>query len=68
MPKNETITPKHTPSDSELKEGTNLIRRAYFKSWYESCSEIYNRERRKKRKEKKKEGKKYDDGNTISRF
>ena len=44
------ITPKQKPSDSELKESTVDIRKAYFKNWYESCKDIYNKERRRKRK------------------
>ena len=54
MSKQETITPKHAPSEAELKTGTKEIRQAYFKNWYESCKDIYNKERRKKRKEKNK--------------
>ena len=54
--KKDSITPKYTPSETELKEGTDEIRRAYFRSWYESCKDIYNKERRRKRKEKKKAG------------
>ena len=36
------------------KLGAKEIRSAYFKNWYESCKDIYNKERRKKRKENKK--------------
>ena len=39
------------------KIGAKEIRQAYFKNWYESCKDIYNKERRRKRKEKKKGGK-----------
>lgn len=57
MSKNETVTPRYTPPDTELKTGTKEIRKAYFKAWYESCSDLYNKERRRKRKEKKRVGK-----------
>lgn len=53
MTKHESFTPKHAPSETELKDGTKEIRQAYFKNWYESCKDIYNKERRKKRKEKR---------------
>lgn len=56
MIKHETITPKYTPPDAELKIGTKEIRRAYFSAWYESCKDIYNKERRKKRKAGKNNG------------
>jgi len=56
MTKNETFVPKYTPPETELKTGAKEIRSAYFKAWYESCKDIYNKERRKKRKEKKKAG------------
>ena len=39
--------------EKEPKLGAKEIRSAYFKNWYESCKDIYNKERRKKRKEKK---------------
>ena len=39
--------------EPELKTGTKEVRQAYFKAWYESCKDIYNKERRRKRKEKK---------------
>jgi hypothetical protein len=58
MAKQETITPKSNPSEAAEKLGAKEIRRAYFKNWYESCSETYNKERRKKRKVKKRAGKK----------
>ena len=58
MTKERTILPKHKPSEAELKDGTREIRKAYFKNWYESCKEVYNKERKKKRIEKKKAGKK----------
>ena len=58
MTKNLTITPKHTPVESESKTGAKEIRSAYFKNWYKSCKDIYNKERRKKRQENKKGGKK----------
>ena len=51
--KETSILPKQHQSEAELKEGTVDIRKAYFKSWYESCKDIYNKERRKKRKEKR---------------
>ena len=54
MEKHDSITPKRSLAEEELKEGTKEIRQAYFKSWYESCKDIYNKERRKKRKEAKK--------------
>jgi len=54
MSKQVTITPKHAPSEAEAKQGAKEIRQAYFKNWYESCKDIYNKERKKKRKEKKK--------------
>ena len=55
MNKKETkITPKRIIIEDELKTGTKEIRQAYFKNWYESCKDIYNKERRKKRREKKK--------------
>ena len=50
MTKQDSITPKHAPSEAELKTGTTEIRQAYFKNWYESCKDIYNKERRRKRK------------------
>lgn len=53
MTKNETITPKRLIIDEKEKIGTKEIRQAYFKNWYESCKDIYNKERRKKRREKK---------------
>ena len=42
--------------EASPKLGAKEIRSAYFKNWYESCKDIYNKERRKKRKEKKKLG------------
>lgn len=54
MTKQETITPKHNPPVLKNKVGSKEIRSAYFKNWYESCKDIYNKERRKKRKEKRK--------------
>lgn len=48
------ILPKQVTSETELKEGTAEIRKAYFKSWYDSCKDIYNKERRRKRKVKDK--------------
>lgn len=57
MVKKETITPKRIITENDLKKGEKEIRRAYFKSWYESCKDIYNKERRKKRRVKKKTGK-----------
>ena len=54
MAKQETITPKHTPPEPKDKIGAKEIRGAYFKNWYDSCTDIYNKERRKKRKEKRK--------------
>lgn len=54
MEKHESITPKRIMTEEELTEETKKIRRAYFTNWYESCKEIYNKERRKKRKEAKK--------------
>ena len=38
--------------DEPPKLGAKEIRSAYFKNWYESCKDIYNKERRKKRKKK----------------
>jgi hypothetical protein len=67
MPKINTITPKSVPSDEDLKIGTKEIRQAYFKNWYESCKDIYNKERRKKRKENKRRGKNNDEGNPVKR-
>ena len=55
--KHESIVAKKITLPSELKTGTKEIRQAYFKQWYDSCKDIYNKERRRKRKEKKKEGK-----------
>ena len=53
MSKKETILPKYTPaSDKEEKIGAKEIRQAYFKSWYESCKDIYNKKRRTDRKNK----------------
>ena len=49
-----TVVPKTVSSEGELKKGTEDIRRAYFKNWYTSCKDIYNKERRRKRKENKK--------------
>lgn len=57
MDKQDSITPKRIITDEELKEGTKKIRRAYFNNWYESCKEIYNKERRRKRREANKAGK-----------
>ena len=57
MPKKETIIPKPRPPETEPKIGAKEIRQAYFRNWYESCKDIYNKERRRKRKERKKEGK-----------
>ena len=55
MNKKETkIVPKRIVIEEELKTGAKEIRQAYFKNWYESCKDIYNKERRKKRREKKK--------------
>jgi len=54
MPKRNSITPKHVLPETEPKTGAKEIRQAYFKSWYDSCKDIYNKERRKKRKEKRK--------------
>jgi hypothetical protein len=54
MSKQETITPKHNPPEPKDKLGSKEIRSAYFKNWYDSCKDIYNKERRKKRKEKRK--------------
>ena len=47
---------KRISIEEELKEGTLEIRRAYFKKWYDSCKDIYNKERKRKRKEKKRKG------------
>lgn len=52
MTKNVTIKPKCTPSGTDIKIGAKEIRKAYFKSWYESCKDVYNKERRKKRKKR----------------
>lgn len=52
-----TITPKKVSIPEEDKLGAKEIRQAYFKNWYESCKDIYNKERRRKRKERKKVGK-----------
>ena len=52
-----TITPKKVSIPEEEKVGSKEIRQAYFKNWYDSCRDVYNKERRKKRKEKKKAGK-----------
>ena len=52
--KETNILPKQTPSEAEPKMGAKEIRSAYFKNWYASCSDIYNKARRKKRKEKNK--------------
>lgn len=60
MTKKETILPKRVLSETELKTGTIEIRRAYFKNWYDSCKDIYNKKRRKKLKDKKKAGNKND--------
>jgi len=68
MAKNETSIPKYTPPEKELKLGAKEIRQAYFSNWYESCKDIYNKERRKKRKEKKREGKNNgNEGNSVKR-
>ena len=53
MTKQETAVPKHIVTETEFKQGSKEIRQAYFKNWYESCKDIYNKERRKKRKEKR---------------
>lgn len=55
--KQETITAKKVSTEENLKTGTREIRSAYFKQWYESCKDVYNKERRRKRKEKRKAGK-----------
>ena len=70
MTKIETSVPRYTPPETELKTGTDLIRKAYFKSWYDSCKDIYNKERRQKRKDKKRIGKDNgnSNGNPITRF
>jgi hypothetical protein len=44
--------------------GAKEIRSAYFKAWYDSCKDIYNKERRRKRKEKRNKGKNNAKGNT----
>ena len=53
MSKQETAVSKHIITEVDLKQGAKEIRQAYFKNWYESCKDIYNKERRKKRKEKR---------------
>jgi hypothetical protein len=68
MRKNETVVPRYTPPEAELKEGSKAIRSAYFKNWYESCKDIYNKERRKKRKEKKRIGKNHAERDTVKGF
>ena len=62
MRKQETITPKHNPPVPKEKVGAKEIRSAYFKSWYESCKDIYNKERRNKRKEEKRKRRNIDNG------
>ena len=58
MAKSENITSKHPIAEEDSKTGAKEIRQAYFKNWYESCKDVYNKERRRKRKEKRqKEGK-----------
>lgn len=51
MKKENRITPRRIIPVTEDKEGAKEIRRAYFRQWYNSCRDIYNKERRKKRKE-----------------
>lgn len=53
MNRQETAVPKHIVPETEPKIGAKEIRQAYFANWYESCKDIYNKERRKKRKEKR---------------
>ena len=52
--KENKIVPKPVSPVTEEKVGAAEIRKAYFHNWYESCKDIYNKERRKKRKEKRK--------------
>jgi len=65
--KQTTITSKPIAEQEEIKAGAREIRQAYFKNWYESCKDIYNKERRKKRKEKR-IGKPNDEGTTTKGF
>ena len=55
--KQESVVAKKIVKESPPKIGAEAIRSAYFKNWYESCKDIYNKERRRKRKENKKKGK-----------
>jgi len=54
--------------EPEVKTGSQDIRRAYFKNWYESCKEIYNKERKKRRKELKRKGKNHAKRDDAKRF
>ena len=54
--------------EPEVKTGARDIRRAYFKNWYESCKEIYNKERKKRRKELKRKGKNHAKRDDAKRF
>lgn len=49
-----TAVAKNISKETEVEKiGAKKIRQAYFKNWYESCKDIYNKERKKKRKEDK---------------
>jgi hypothetical protein len=50
MTKFNNITPKYILPEKEPKIGEREIKLAYFKSWYLSCKDIHNKNRRKKRR------------------
>lgn len=49
-----------------MKIGEEEIRKAYFKMWYESCKEVYNKKRKEKRMAEKR-AKKHGKRNTTKR-
>ena len=59
---------KEEEKEPEVKLGTKEIRHAYFKAWYESCKEIYNKERKKRRKERKRKGNNHAERDRAKRF